>query len=75
MPKFIGLTDAIQNNIAEALNNLPAPSPGSPLATSFNSFTTVNEPIDNTETGVLRWGFSVWGVNPVTKYYKPNVIK
>lgn len=70
MPHFRTLSEAIIFQVERVAPKISI-SPASPLAV----LTGQNLPVfqaDNSQAGVLRWGASTWGIEPVTNLYKPD---
>ena len=70
MPYFRKLSEAV---IFYVEQNAPSfnISPASPIAVmTGQSISTIK--FDNSQSGVLRWGASTWGIEPVTNLYKPD---
>ncbi len=74
MARFRGLTEAIRTQIreiqSEDRSSVSAASPNAVLLGDQEPERAESANEDN----VLRWGFSTWGVEPVTAEYKPNEI-
>ena len=72
MARFKGLTDAIRTQLREIQredrSSVSAASPNSVLFGDQEP----EKPESANEDSVLRWGFSIWGVEAVTSEYKPN---
>jgi hypothetical protein len=75
MPKFISLQSVVTEKLREQKNNMEAGvSFRSPVSNQLQIGRLKNTNFDE-ETGILRWGFSNWGVEKVTSEYKPREVK
>lgn len=72
MPRFRGLTEVIQDQLKEFRKDLTVDvSQASPFSVIQGS----NIPFpreQDASRGVLRWGFSTWGIETVTTEDKPQ---
>ena len=75
MPKFISLQSVVTEKLREQKSNMEAGvSFRSPVSNQLQIGRLNNSIIDE-ETGILRWGYSNWGVEKVTSEYKPREVK
>ena len=73
MPRFRGLTEVIRDQTKDILKDY---QPDMPAASPLAAITGANLPFDRDRpapTGILRWGFSTWGVDGVVSESKPKV--
>lgn len=68
--RFRSLSEALRTQLKDNPPVTQVPS-GSPLAPMFS---IVQVTIPSPTEAVLRWGFSTWGIEPVTGYLFPNVL-
>lgn len=75
MPKFISLQSVISERLRDQKNTLESGvSFRSPVSNQLQIGRLKNTLIDE-PAGVLRWGYSNWGVETVTSEYKPRETK
>ena len=75
MPKFVSLQSVIVEKLREQKNNMEAGvSFRSPVSNQLQIGRLTNTNLDE-ETGILRWGYSNWGIEKVTSEYKPREVK
>ena len=70
MPRFTSLSQAVRFHIAQTVKPVQV-GQGTVLAVQLGQnlpLSLAQEP----ESGVQRWGFSTWGVEPVTGIYRPE---
>jgi hypothetical protein len=63
MPRFRTLSEAIRTQVAEYAPRLDV-AVGTPLAAQLAQ-NLANTLSDDPQSGVLRWGSSTWGIEPV----------
>lgn len=62
MPRFQSLSEVIGKSL-DKYSRVNAHGMGNPLSLMDGQF--IYNTADYETTGVLRWGFSVWGIDPV----------
>lgn len=71
MPHFTSLSQAIRYHIGQTATHVPQAGRG----TLLGAQTGQSQPPALSrlpEAGVQRWGFSTWGVEPITGVYSPE---
>ena len=69
MPRFRGLSEVIREQIRREVTQVDIPD-ASPLAAHTSNVIPFELPSEGEQ--VQRWGFSTWGVEPITSVYKPQ---
>lgn len=69
--RFTSLSQVISNQIASQVPNVKMPD-GSSLNTYVGNVPLPTEYNIKSESGVFRWGTSVWGIDNITSEYAPK---
>lgn len=75
MASFQSLSAVINNQVLQTQARINDNASARSSVAVQNATAKVNNQEIEQEKDVLRWGFSIWGVQKVTSEYKPNEIR